>query len=433
MAVEVKKGGKAPKIEQHVVVVEARPANVESADVATWRSAVNSARMGMRNGLYRLYENLMADGTLSVSIGKRTEAVTNAELVFINAQGEPDEAINALMDSVEFENLLSAIMEAKAWGISVIDVVGVTPGLKFYNVPRRNLNTAKKMVVTNEYDENGMSYADNPYLVEVINPGDPLGYIYKAAVYVIYKRGGFGDWTEFAEIFGMPFRAWKYSAYDTTVRDELIKALQMAGGKLNMVVPKEAELDQKEATSNANGELFDKLIDRCEKEILIAVLGETMTTVDGSSKSQSETHKNVSEDKNKSDRRFVRRVLNSQILPVWELLGLPVKGGKFVFPEQGESLDTKTRVDIALNVRDKGIPVSDEYIYEVSGVRMPKDGETVSNGKQDDLDDPEDKNDEPKPPAPGKTKKKGVEASAMERFFGFFSEALRRGGAPLNF
>jgi phage gp29-like protein len=433
MAVEVKKGGKAPKIEQHVVVVEARPANVESADVSTWRSAVNSAKMGMRNSLFKLYENLMADGTLSVSIGKRTEAVTNAELVFINAQGEPDEEINALMDSVEFENLLTYIMEAQAWGISVIDVMSVLPSLKFYNVPRRNLNTAKKMVVTNEYDENGLAYADNPYLVEVINPNDPLGYIYKAAVYVIYKRGGFGDWTEFAEIFGMPFRAWKYSAYDTTVRDELIKALQMAGGKLNMVVPKEAELDQKEATSNSNGELFDKLIDRCEKEILITVLGETMTTVDGSSRSQSETHKDVSEDKNKADRRFVRRVLNSKILPVWELLGLPVTGGKFVFPEQGESLDTKTRVDIALNIRGKGIPVSDEYIYEVSGVRMPKDGETVSGGNQDDNDDPEDKTTDPKQPVPGKAKKKGTEATAMERFFGFFSEALRLGGAPLKF
>jgi hypothetical protein len=158
-----------------------------------------------------------------------------------------------------------------------------------------------------------------------------------------------------------------------------------------------------------------------------------MTTVDGSSRSQSETHKDVSEDKNKSDRRFVRRVLNSKILPVWELLGLPVAGGKFVFTEQGESLSTEKRVNIALKVRGSGVPVSNEYIYEVSGVRMPQDGETVSVGGQDDTDDPEDKTADPKRPVPGKAKKKGAEATAMERFFGFFSEALRRGGAPLNF
>lgn len=426
MAVQVKKGGPTPKVEPHVIVVESRAAQVESSDVSTWRSAVNSAKMGYRNSLFRLYENLMADGTLSQAIGKRTEAITNSELTFLNAKGEPDPAIDHIIDSIEFENLLTAIMEAKAWGISVIDIMSVMPSLKIFNVPRRNLNIAHKMVLAREGDETGMPYADNPYIIEVVNPGEPLGYIYKAAVYVIYKRGGFGDWTEFAEIFGMPFRAWKYSAYDTNVRDELLKALAQAGGRLNMIVPKEAELDQKEATSNANGELFDKLIDRCEKEILIAVLGETMTTVDGSSKSQSETHKDVAEDKNKSDRRFVRRVLNTYVLPIFERMGLPVAGGSFIFPEQGESLSTKDRVDIALRLRGDGIPVSDEYLYEVSGVRMPLDGETIS--KRPGLAAmPE----ELPPPEPGGKQK--AEASALQKVFSFFAEALGGGRAPLKY
>lgn len=426
MSVNVKKGGASPKVEQHVIVVESRPASVESADVSTWRSAVNSAKNGYRNSLFRLYENLMADGTLSQAIGKRTEAITNSELIFTSANGEPNPVMNDIIDSIEFENLLTAIMEAKAWGISVIDIMSVMPSLKIYNVPRRNLNVAQKMVLAREGDETGMPYADNPFIIEVENPGEPLGYIYKAAVYVIYKRGGFGDWTEFAEIFGMPFRAWKYSAYDPTVRDELLKALNQAGGRLNMVIPKEAELDQKEATSNANGELFDKLIDRCEKEILIAVLGETMTTIDGSSKSQSETHKDVAEDKNKSDRRFVRRVLNTYVLPIFERMGLPVDGGSFMFPEQGKSLSTKDRVDIALKLRADGIPVSDEYIYEVSGVRAPENGETVS-GRPGASAQPE----ELPPPGPGSRQK--AEASALQRVFSFFSEALGGGRAPLKY
>lgn len=427
MAITVKKGGKSPKVETHVVVVETRPANIETSSVAAWRQAVNSAKAGYRNPLFRLLENVAADGVLSRSIQKRNEAITNAEIVFIGKNGEPDQVINDLIDSVEFEKLLVAIMEAKGYGISVVDVLSVMP-LTFYNVPRRNLNTIKKLVVPIEGGDVGLPYVDNPYLVEINSPDDPLGYIFKAAVYVIYKRGGFGDWAEFVEIFGMPFRAWKYPGYDSNTRDELIKALQQAGSRLNMVVPKEAELDQKDATSNSTGELFDKFVDRCDKEILISVLGQTMTTQAGSSKSQSETHKDVEEDINKSDRRFVRRVLNSQVLPVLERMGLPVAGGKFTFPEQGESLSTRDKVDIALKVKGDGIPVSDEYIYEISGVRAPKDGETVSKKPSNDpgLD--------PQPPLvkqPGN--KQQSEASAVARLISFFVEALPPRRAPLKY
>lgn len=431
--VTVKKGGET-KLEKHVIVVETLPGRVQSAGVSDWRNAVNSAKAGYCNPLFRLYENILSDGVLSEAIEKRTQAITNSEITFLNAQGEPVEAVNKVIDSVGFENLLIAIMEAKAWGISVIDIMGVMPELEIYNVPRRNLLPAKKMVVASEGDQSGLPYEDNPFIIEVLNHSDPLGYIYKAAPYVIYKRGGFGDWAEFAEIFGMPFRAWKYSAYDTTVRDELINALQKAGSRLNMVVPKEAELEQKEASGNSDGALFDKLIDRCEKEILIAVLGETMTTVDGSSKSQSETHKDVAEEKNKSDRRFARRVLNSQVKPIFEMFGLAEAGGSFTFPEQGEALSTEKRVEMSLKVRRAGIPVSNEYIYEISGIRMPKDGETVTS-EAPAFPDAGNGNDPDDEPEDGKTKKPGkkVEASLMRRFISFFAEALSGERAPLKY
>lgn len=421
MAVTVKKGKNDIKLpEQHVIVVDPRPAYIESADVAAWKSAVNQAKNGMPQRLFRLYENILADGVLSSALDKRTGAITNAEITFINKDGEPDEVINELIDSTEFEALLTAIMEAKAWGISVVDMISIMP-LLIYSVPRRNLHIKKKLVVVNEYDESGMPYAENPFIFEVRNRAEPLGFLFKSAIYVIYKRGGFGDWSEFVEIFGMPFRVWKYSMHDNNTRQELINALQLAGSRLNMLAPKEAELEQKEATSNTDGSLFDKFVDRCDKEILISILGQTMTTQAGSSKSQSETHKDVEEDINKSDRRFVRRVLNTQVLPILERMGLPVAGGRFIFPEQGESISTSDRVDMALKVKENGIPVSDELIYEISGLRAPNEGETVSRTLPT------------LPPAEDPVKEKGAQAKLSERIFSFFAEALSGRRAPLKF
>ena len=45
---------------------------------------------------------------------------------------------------------------------------------------------------------------------------------------MIYKRGGFGDWAEYAEIFGMPFQVAKYNNYDEATRQELIRALEQS-------------------------------------------------------------------------------------------------------------------------------------------------------------------------------------------------------------
>lgn len=425
MSVTVKRATGKEVVQQSMIVVETRPATIETADIAAWKSAVNAAKYGRRNQLYRLYENLLADGVFSRAIEKRTEAITNAELIFTDAKGEPVEAINELIDTPEFEHFLSEIMEAKAWGVSVIDVMSALP-FACYSVPRRNLNTLKKVILKDEYAEDGMPWEGNMYLIEVNNSRDPLGFIYKAAPYIIYKRGGFGDWAEFVEVFGMPFKLGSYSAHDTDTRDELLKALKMAGSAPYMVKPKEADVAFIEAKSNSNGALYDKFLDRCDKEILITILGQTMTTVDGSSKSQSETHKEVEEDINKSDRKFVRRILNRNLLPILESAGLPVKGGKFVFPEQGETLTTKERVDIALKVKDAGIPVSDDTIYELSGVRKPKDGEAVSGAKPvDPAPDPDQ--------LPGLGKKAKAHASFTERFTSFFAEALSRERAPLDF
>ena len=431
MAITVKKGKTAP-IQQQVIVVESRPANIETADVASWRSAVNAAKQGRRLALYRLYENLLTDGLFSRAIDKRIEAITNAELVFTDANGDVVPEINELIDTPEFEHLLTEIMDAKAWGVSVIDVLSALP-FDCFSVPRRNLDTKKKLILPEETSETGLSYLGVPYIFEVNNSRDPLGFMYKAAVYVIYKRGGFGDWAEYAEVFGMPFKLGSYSAYDTDTRDELLKSLRMMGSAPYMVKPKEADIELLEAKAGGNGAIFDKFLDRCDKEILITVLGQTMTTVDGSSRAQSQTHKEVEEDINKSDRKFVRRILNRNVLPILEAAGLPVAGGKFVFPEQGETLSTKDRTDLAFRLKDDGIPVSDDYIYEVSGVRKPEPGEVISRkASAPDPNNPDPNNPDPANPKPG-TKKQKAQATLLGKAFSFFAEALSHERAPLDF
>lgn len=74
-----------------------------------------------------------------------------------------------------------------------------------------------------------------------------------------------------------------------------------------------------------------------------------------------------------SDLRFVQRVLNQRVLPWLQARGVPVAGGKFVFPKAVEQLSVADIVQLS-GVMD--IPQS--YLHEKYSIPAPKDGEPVA-------------------------------------------------------
>lgn len=362
----VKKGNTGLTIHKLVV----KPTTRQVLDVGHWRDAMKAADRGKRERLYNLYRDVILDNVLGRAIEKRIEAITNAELLFIR-DGKPVEEMDTLIDSTAFEELLTEIMNAKFWGISVIELV---PGedVEFYSIPREHIRVDLKQIVINPGDEQGIPYEDDDFLIPT-GKGD-MGLILRAAPYVIYKRGGFGDWAQFAELFGMPFKLGKYAGHDETTRKELEEALDRAGSSPWLVVPKESDVELKDGSGAAGGgDLFDKLRKACNEEILIGILGNTMTTVDGSSRSQSETHKEVEEGTNKADRRFVQRILNTVVLPRLEKRGYPVGNGYFQFTDGGENITLKEQSEIhATLINEVGLEIDEDWLHEFYSVPKAK-------------------------------------------------------------
>lgn len=91
-------GTKASKpIVVQQIVVQAPQRRVY--DIGDWRSALRSADNGRPKYLYDLFEDIMIDGVLADAINKRIEAVLNAEVVFMNARGQEEPAIAAMIDT----------------------------------------------------------------------------------------------------------------------------------------------------------------------------------------------------------------------------------------------------------------------------------------------------------------------------------------------
>jgi SPP1 gp7 family putative phage head morphogenesis protein len=342
-----------------------RTLNRNVLDVGQWRTALKAADYGRRQKLYELYEDILIDSVLSNAISKRVNSITNSEINFMRDE-QPVPEMDDLIDSPGFETLITEVINSRFWGKSVIEL-DFSNGLTPYNIPRQHIHPEKGLIVINPGDEQGIPYRGDDFFLEAGDDKD-FGLLMKAAPHAIYKRGNTGDWAQFCELFGIPFKIGRYSAQDDSSRTILDEALDKSGSASYAVIPKETEVEVINQVTKGNGEIFNDFRKACNEEILITILGQTMTTIDGSSKSQSETHKEVEEDIFKSDRRFVQRILNTELLPRLEKRGFPVAGGWFTFPDAGESISMVEQVQIdATLINQIGLNIDLDFLYDFYG------------------------------------------------------------------
>lgn len=362
-------GNNEPLVIQQLVVKAPRR---RTYDVGDWRAALQAADNGRVKQLYDLYDDIMIDAVLSDAVQKRIDAVTNSELTFQDAGGGEVPEIAGLIDTTAWETLLAEIAKTRIFGRSGVEFC-FADGFSVEPIPPKHINLSRQEILIEDYDDSGIPYSGDDHIL-VLGKERDFGLLLKAAPYAIYKRGGFGDWSQWIELFGMPQRVGKYNTYDPASRKLLEEAFEKAGSAPYVIIPNEAEVETRD-TNSGSGTSYDEFRKANNEEILIAILGQTMTTVQGDkgAKSLGEVHKEVEEGKNRSDLRFVQRVLNQHVLPMLEARGYPVKGGRFVFPQAVEQLSVPDIVQLS-GIMD--IPQS--YLHEKYSIPVPEEGEPVA-------------------------------------------------------
>lgn len=399
--------------------IELKPTTRNVVDISTWRSALKSADRNNRIRLYDLYEDLLLDNILADAIDKRIGAITNAEMMFVDKNGKENDEIFALMKTEAFEEMLRNIMWSKFFGFSLqqIDL----PDFQAQLIPFKHVNPTIGHILFEATDEKGYDYTkDDRFMFAGKRNGD-FGLILKAAPYVIYKRGGFGDWAEFCEVFGMPFRVGKYNLHDDATRNELENSFRNQGGNSWMTAPEGTAVEVHDSKSSGNGELYEKFRHACNEEILIGILGQTMTTLDGASRAQGEVHLEVQTEKHKADKRFVARILNTQLITLLAKRGYNVEGGEFSFNEKDKALSLTERIAIDERLNNL-IEVPEYYFYETYGIPMPEQGKKGKTQKKEDTKKEDEKKEE-----------LISQESFLKKLSDFFVEALAKKRAPLKF
>jgi SPP1 gp7 family putative phage head morphogenesis protein len=371
---------------QNIIV---RPIERSSQDIEKWRRALKHAEgvMGNRVELYDLYEDIMLDGHLSSVVEKRVNNITNGHLVFLDKDGQEVTDITDYIDTLSFEALLKEIILTKMWGFTVLEF---DPKTRHWTcIPRKHIRPRSQEIVVSQHDTDGFSYVQPPYNRYVVEIGEreDLGLLLKAAQYVIYKRGNFGDWAQFAEIFGMPFREARYDGFDNATRVQLEQAMERAGGAAYAILPKEAEFKIHANNSTGSKDLYEGLSSACNKEISKTILGNTETTESSSSSghAQASVHADTEDDIYNADRRYVTRVLKEKILPILAMHGFQVENGYFSYPDKRAELPMDKEVTMLKELSGM-IPISHKYLYEKFGIPEPEAGEAVVENSPSPMD-----------------------------------------------
>lgn len=366
-------------------------------DINDWRTAHRQAEAvigtGARVLLYDMYDDILLDPHLNAIIEKRFMSITNHKIRFLRDNKDVED-VARIIKSKGFRELLRNMMWAKMWGISLDELTKDAEGnLVDFSVPRKHIRPRTQQIVKEQYgaDGTGISYREGIYLntcVEVGTPND-LGLLLKAVPYVLYKRGCWGDWSQYAEVFGMPTKIGRYSGYDEATRIALEGALDEAGSALSIVIPEEAKLEFLESkTTTASGNLYKDLANACDEQLSILILGQTETTKSSKSSgyAQSHTHSEQQEQIADDDRAYIIGYLETEVRRVFKSMGLPMDGGEWQFEAEQEHISLKDRVVIDTTLKEKGLPIDDDYFYEKYGIPKPTNYEQqkkIEPGKND--------------------------------------------------
>tara|TARA_R110000744_G_scaffold9253_4_gene29877 strand:- start:2078 stop:3355 length:1278 start_codon:yes stop_codon:yes gene_type:complete len=348
-------------------------------DVKKWRDALNRAEshhLPDRGDLIRIFKDITLDAHLSSLMTTIILKTTSAPFFIQDENGEIDKDATETFKKKWFRGFAKSVVEAPLYGFSLVQF-GDIMGNEFKDselVPREYVIPEKRAVKKHLYQagQDLTYFDDRPFDLWTIfiHEKYDLGLLTKAAPLVIWKKNVLGAWSEAAELFGMPIRVGKTDINNPVAYKNMTDMLENMGSAAWAVMDNDDEIDLKEITKSDYYNVYDKLIDRVNSELSKLILGQTMSSDDGSSQSQAEVHERVLDDYVSASKMLVADVVNDQLLPLMVRHGMIKEGLKYV-QDNEQKIDIKARFEMVNQIsRWPGAKVPLDYVTETFGIPL---------------------------------------------------------------
>ncbi|CDN54747.1 Mu-like prophage FluMu protein Gp29 [Neorhizobium galegae bv. officinalis bv. officinalis str. HAMBI 1141] len=123
------------------------------------------------------------------------------------------------------------------------------------------------------------------------------------------------DWAAFSEVYGMPLRVGKYNAAASPAdKRTLLKAVASIANDAAAIIPAGMDIEFHEVNGANGAAVFGGLLEYVDKQISKLVVGQTMTSDDGSSLGQAKIHNEVRLDILRADCKQLARTANRDLV-----------------------------------------------------------------------------------------------------------------------
>lgn len=321
--------------------------------------------------LQELYKDVMIDSHLSAMVENRILRITNKTFVIKDKKGVADYERSEMLKKKWFTQALRYAMESIFYEYSLMLFEKGMDGkiTKVKKVPRTHVNPDKELVVKEVYDQDGLHYNEFPYDLVFAKLYDGYGLLEKAAPLTILKRHSWASWDEFEQIFGMPIRIAKLGTLSDDVKSEVAGWLKTMGTASYGVFPQFADIEIKESNNRDAFNVFMKKIETVDSQLSILVNGQTMTTSDGSSRSQAEVHERTEDEITDADIKEILNWINEDLVPLLRSCGYDIKDDEHIGIETVSDPSVKIAIDEKI-MNSSGYRLTKDYLEKTYGVEL---------------------------------------------------------------
>lgn len=360
-------------------------------------SILRAAAEGSANDYLTLAEEMEERDLHYASVlGTRKLAVAGLSVRVEAASDDPEDVRRAdqlkeLVDSPEFGELQADLTDAMGKGYAVSEIMWDRSG-KTWNPERFeprdqrffqfDRDTGRELRLLDEADPiNGVALAPYKFIVHLprIRSGLPIrgGLARLAAVGYMCKAWTWKDWMGFADIFGMPMRVGRYGA-GASKEDisTLMSAVANLGSDAAAVIPDSMRIDFTQAANVAGaGDFFKGLAEWWDKQVSKAVVGQTMSTDDGSSQAQATIHNEVRIDLLQADAKAESNTINRYFVRPWcDLNFAPGRPYPRLIIDVPKPENTKILIDALKALVPLGLKVEQSVIRDKLNIPAPAEG-----------------------------------------------------------
>ncbi|EAU40172.1 hypothetical protein FP2506_11467 [Fulvimarina pelagi HTCC2506] len=303
------------------------------------------------------------------------------------------DAVNALIEGDAFEEMSGSLTDAIGKGYSVSEMIWeyqdrvLQPVEYKWRDPRFfqfDEATRTELRLRDMSDiRNGLELPAAKFIVH--EPRTKMGLTIRrgmarpAAWAFLIQSYSLKDWAAFAEIYGVPLRVGKYHA-NASDKDKrsLLRAVRDISNDAAAIIPMGMEFEFAKVEGQHGESVFGGLLDYCDKQVSKLILGQTMTSDDGSSQAQANVHNDVRLDILKADAKQQAQTINRDLIRPFVIMNF---GEQAVYPRVAfpvaEPEDIKGLTDAVSRMVPLGLKVSQREMRERIGLGEPEDDEEL--------------------------------------------------------